>query len=200
MADRVSITVFDNGPYKVAEGATLSYCGEAVDSEGDVFLCRCGQSASAPFCDGTHRKVGFDDAVTDASDRPIKVWEGETVRTYFNPNVCMHARYCRPLKALRERELGGDAAAAQEIMAVVLSCPSGALTYETKSELTEPDSDPTVDVVVMEGGEIRVQRAFDINVDRPERQPEGRATLCRCGLSKNKPWCDGRHASRTDFR
>ncbi len=61
MAD-ITITPLDNGPYIVKGGATL------VDAEGKEFetketiaLCRCGQSSSKPFCDGTHSKVSFQD-------------------------------------------------------------------------------------------------------------------------------------------
>ena len=59
----VEIKVRDNGPYKVTGPVRL------VDAEGAEFevpegraiaLCRCGQSATKPFCDATHRTSGFD--------------------------------------------------------------------------------------------------------------------------------------------
>ena len=62
----VTITPLDNGNYRVSGPVVL------VDAEGGrwplpegkaVFLCRCGQSANKPFCDGTHRRVGFMDTV-----------------------------------------------------------------------------------------------------------------------------------------
>lgn len=59
----VTVRVNDNGPYKV-EGTV-----KLVDGEGNVFdqkekyyLCRCGHSNNKPFCDGSHAKVGFEDA------------------------------------------------------------------------------------------------------------------------------------------
>jgi len=62
----IEIKVRDNGPYKVTGPITL------VDAEGNSFelpddgrpivLCRCGHSATKPFCDGTHREIGFDAA------------------------------------------------------------------------------------------------------------------------------------------
>jgi CDGSH-type Zn-finger protein len=197
----VNVTVIEDGPLKVSNARSLRYAGKDLDVDGDVFLCRCGQSSNAPFCDGTHRKVGFSGANEARADKEIRVWEGQTIRTFFNPNTCMHVFKCKPLKALREAELAGDTAAAEEIMRTVATCPSGALTYEVKGGVTapaEPDLGPDIDVI--EGGEVRIQTAFEIDVPKLERQRDARATLCRCGLSKNKPWCDGRHKQRKGFR
>lgn len=62
----IEIKVRDNGPYKVTGPITL------IDAEGNRFelpddgspvvLCRCGHSATKPFCDGTHREIGFEAA------------------------------------------------------------------------------------------------------------------------------------------
>ena len=61
MAD-VTITVRENGSYRIDGPVRI------VDADGNEFeqpqgkavaLCRCGHSASKPFCDGTHRKAGF---------------------------------------------------------------------------------------------------------------------------------------------
>ncbi len=202
MTKPISLTVLDNGPLKVsAESLTLSYCGEAVDVEAgsDVYICRCGESKNAPFCDGSHAKVGFVAEPPTENKKEIRVWEGKTIRTFFNPNTCMHALYCKPLKDLRARELEGDAEAAAEIARVVQSCPSGALNYES-TEVEAPAAAGGPDIDIREGGECRVQTAFQINATPGERQDMSRATLCRCGLSKNKPWCDGAHKKRENFR
>ena len=58
----VTITVRTNGPYKIVGPVTI------VDAEGlefelpagkGVVLCRCGRSSTKPFCDTTHKQVGF---------------------------------------------------------------------------------------------------------------------------------------------
>ena len=62
MADSVKITVRPNGPLRVegpivlcdAEGREWDLAGKPA-----ISLCRCGQSANRPFCDGTHRQIGF---------------------------------------------------------------------------------------------------------------------------------------------
>lgn len=202
MTERVQITVFEDGPMEVKNPGTVRYCGEELSVDGPIYLCRCGESANAPFCDGTHRKVGFVGQSDADGEQEVRVWEGKTVRTYFNRTTCMHVFYCKPLEELRERELAGDVAAAAEIMRVVDTCPSGALSWETKGEAAEVPArpDPACAIDIREGGEVRVQVPFDINAELHDRQAEDRATLCRCGRSKNKPWCDGRHKGRKDFR
>ena len=202
MSKPISLTVLDNGPLKVTcEDLSLQYCGEAIDVEPgrDVYICRCGESKNAPLCDGSHAKAGFVAEPPAGDTKPVHVWEGKTIRTFFNPNTCMHVFYCKPLKELRKRELEGDISAAAEIAKVVQSCPSGALTYES-TEVEAPSAQARADIEIMEGGEIRLQRQFEINAAAGERQDMTRATLCRCGLSKNKPWCDGRHKKRDNFR
>jgi CDGSH-type Zn-finger protein len=200
VSNKLSVTIFDDGPIKVSNANRVRYCGELVETDGDVFLCRCGESKNAPFCDGSHRTVEFKGENELKDFKPIKTWEGRTVRTHFNPNACMHVLYCKPLGALREAELAGDDGAAVEIARVVGLCPSGALSVESKGADLDGDSNAECDVDIVEGGEIRLQRAYDVNVDALEGQPGDRATLCRCGKSKNKPWCDGRHKGRKGFR
>jgi CDGSH-type Zn-finger protein len=62
----VTITPRDNGAYRVTGPVVV------LDAEGRrfdlpagkaVLLCRCGQSATKPFCDGTHSRIGFENVV-----------------------------------------------------------------------------------------------------------------------------------------
>jgi CDGSH-type Zn-finger protein len=200
VSEPVQITVIPDGPLKISGAGEVRFCGERIAAGDDVYLCRCGDSTNAPFCDGTHTKMGFSGAAEVTPDKEIRVWEGKTLRTHFNPNACMHVYLCKPLNDLRAAELEGDTAAATEIMRVVGTCPSGALSYELKADVPEP-AEPTLPAIeIMEGGEVRVQVDFEINAPLFERQADDRATLCRCGKSKSKPWCDGRHKGRKGFR
>jgi CDGSH-type Zn-finger protein len=63
----MKITVIENGPNKVElEGATYRVAhgggGEETIERAVFFLCRCGHSSNKPFCDGTHKRVGFEAA------------------------------------------------------------------------------------------------------------------------------------------
>lgn len=61
MAESTTITARENGPYLIlGQAAYTDGQGNPQKSEGKMIaLCRCGQSANKPFCDGTHKKVGF---------------------------------------------------------------------------------------------------------------------------------------------
>jgi CDGSH-type Zn-finger protein len=57
------ITARENGPYLVETGGGYSVEREAGNEEGEqekIALCRCGHSGNKPFCDGTHKRVGFE--------------------------------------------------------------------------------------------------------------------------------------------
>ena len=58
---QVTIRVLKNGPYEVkGQPPIADYEGGAyVSADEPVYLCRCGQSANKPFCDGMHKKAGF---------------------------------------------------------------------------------------------------------------------------------------------
>jgi CDGSH-type Zn-finger protein len=63
----VKITTLPNGPLKIegdceivdAGGKAIEVKTRAAGASADAYLCRCGQSANKPFCDGAHNKAGF---------------------------------------------------------------------------------------------------------------------------------------------
>ncbi|MEV0564529.1 CDGSH iron-sulfur domain-containing protein [Dactylosporangium sp. NPDC050588] len=68
-----SVTVCEDGPLLVrGEFTLLTQDGEVVDpGRATVALCRCGRSAIKPFCDGTHKVIGFQAASAPTGDRPL---------------------------------------------------------------------------------------------------------------------------------
>lgn len=61
MSEKAQIKVNDNGPYLVkGDVEMVDAVGNAFETRKTIALCRCGQSSNKPFCDGTHRKVGFE--------------------------------------------------------------------------------------------------------------------------------------------
>ncbi len=58
----VTVNLYDNGPYEVSgEFQIKDGEGNEFSIEGTQYLCRCGQSSDKPFCDGSHRRAGFED-------------------------------------------------------------------------------------------------------------------------------------------
>ena len=59
--ESLDISCFDNGPFGVSGALKMvDAFGDIVAEGNSTFLCRCGASANKPFCDGSHKKVGFD--------------------------------------------------------------------------------------------------------------------------------------------
>jgi CDGSH-type Zn-finger protein/uncharacterized Fe-S cluster protein YjdI len=112
-----------------------------------------------------------------------------------NGNRCIHSRYCvleRP-DVFRPNVDGPwidpDAAAPETVAAQVAMCPSGALQYE-RVDGGPQEQPPGVNTVrVWENGPLAFHAELDIKGDTSSF----RATLCRCGQSKNKPYCDHSH-------
>jgi CDGSH-type Zn-finger protein/uncharacterized Fe-S cluster protein YjdI len=110
---------------------------------------------------------------------------------------CIHSRHCvlqRPEVFIANAPgawIVPDAADRDATIATILSCPSGALAYEPR-EGAPAESPPPVNVVrIRENGPLEFHAELDIAGDTGHF----RATLCRCGLSQNKPYCDGSHVA-----
>ena len=192
-----TITCKENGPYVVSGlGDLIDPNGKSIPTKPTVALCRCGGSSSKPFCDGTHAKIGFDD--TKQPDRVPdrrKAYTGKNIIIHDNRALCSHAGFCTDsLSAvwrLHQRPwIDPDAASAGEIADVVAACPSGALT------LTPAQASPVRDaaILIVKGGPYAVTGGPSlVGADFGTGSSSERFSLCRCGASKNKPFCDGAH-------
>lgn len=169
-------------------------------------LCRCGGSSNKPYCDGTHLKNGF----TDAKDEDrlkdlVKTFEGKNITIYDNRGVCSHRGFCTTLlpKVFRpggKPWIDPEGAPVEEIIEICEKCPSGALSYslpkgqrvqcgkerEELIRITPRHFDYDGPYEITGGIELD-----DCNDCKPEL--EEHYTLCRCGASKNKPFCTGEH-------
>jgi CDGSH-type Zn-finger protein/uncharacterized Fe-S cluster protein YjdI len=128
----------------------------------------------------------------------IEEVRGRKVVIRFDGAKCVHSRNCvlgRPdvfVPNAKGAWIHPDRAAPEEIAALVASCPSGALTYE-RLDGGSDEAPPRVNTVrVRENGPL----AFHAPLRIGGADGGGvRATLCRCGASKRKPFCDGSHAA-----
>ena len=197
------ITVTPNGPYKVEGHVPITDArGEDVTREPRVFLCRCGQSKSKPFCDGSHKRVGFDG--TEVADHGRMedrrdTYQGDGIVLYDDRTRCAHAGACTGglpavWKLNEEPWIDARGASGDDIAAVVARCPSGALTYARPGDAATVEEPMDPAVMAVPNGPYRVRGGVPVvSGDGEPYEVRARQTLCRCGQSKNKPFCDGSH-------
>lgn len=183
-----------------------------IDAEGNplktapvTVLCRCGRSRSKPYCDGSHRENGInaEKSPDRVPDRRVD-YRGRDITIHDNRGVCSHDRSCvlgLPT-VFRKRHrpwIDPDAATPEEIEAVVHKCPSGALrTSRGGNPAAEPQRPPAIRVA--RNGPLEITGGIHLQDDMGSR-PESSEhyCLCRCGKSRNQPFCDGSHRT-TRFR
>jgi len=198
----ITIECRPNGPYLVKGlvGLTNSR-GESVATEGVFALCRCGHSANKPFCDGTHKTVGFSGArVSDGSNDKLKSYSAPGITIYDNRSICAHAGYCSDGLAAVFREEGTPwidphGGSVQAIVETIRKCPSGALRC-TVDGLESPVDARAAKITITKDGPYAIVGSVELLEARwAEGASQEHYTLCRCGASKNKPFCDGAHWS-----
>jgi len=212
------ISVRAHGPYVVEGGIPLVWKtpvmsehgepltwkkGDLITSADRYTLCRCGRSHTKPFCDGTHRVEGFDGTET-ADPAPVASrqidYPGTQIVVKNDTSLCMHAGFCgnRVSNVWQMTQDSADTQVRAQIIAMIERCPSGALSYTIAGEGVEPDLPK--EIAVTPDGALWVSGG--IPIERADGQPcevRNRVTLCRCGASHKKPYCDGTH-KETGFR
>lgn len=189
-----------NGPYLVRNLQNLRNSkGESIPTKPVIALCRCGGSAKKPFCDGTHSKLGFSSQkVSDGTRDKRQDYVGKGITIHDNRSICSHAGFCTDrlasvFRMKTEPWIDPDGARIEEIIEAVRRCPSGALSYSIDGvEHRDQDREPMI--TVSKDGPYLVTGGVELEDEsRAEGASEEHCTLCRCGASKNKPFCDGTH-------
>jgi CDGSH-type Zn-finger protein len=178
--------------------------GEDYKIEGEYALCRCGKSCNKPFCDGTHQKIGFDGTETASKESYEKQAEkiiGPEMDLMDVPSLCARARFCHRQGGTWDLTTKSDNPKAKEIaIEESCNCPSGRLTAIDKKtgKVIEPEFDTSIslieDVPAGVSGPLWVKGGIPIeSSDGSTYEVRNRQTICRCGKSCNKPFCDGSH-------
>jgi CDGSH-type Zn-finger protein len=201
MSERPTIECKLNGPYLVRNLEDLrDWQGGRLESKPVMALCRCGGSANKPFCDGTHQKNGFSGAnLADPGADKLDSYRAKTITIHDNRSICAHAGYCTDglksvFKYKSEPWIDPAGDTVEAIIETINKCPSGALSYTLGSESGDQQREPAI-TVTKDGPYAVVGGAQLLEQSRAQGASTEHYTLCRCGGSRNKPFCDGTHWS-----
>jgi CDGSH-type Zn-finger protein len=218
------IQVTQNGPYLLSGTLPTQTVIIIVDENGipikwqhstqfplkkTCALCRCGNSKNKPYCDGTHAEIGFDGTET-ADNEPYlqkpEVIVGPQLTLIDFKELCASARFCHRDGGIWNLVTQPDSKARQTACEEAASCPSGRLIVkDNKTDaVIEPTFAPSIclieDPAVGVSGPIWVRGGILVqSATGKTYQTRNRVTLCRCGKSQNKPFCDSSHYPEEDI-
>ena len=215
------ITIAEDGPFVLSGDVRITRRRKVTSDQGEpltwetterladgdgAWLCRCGGSSNKPYCDDTHLTNGFDGtaaaAPTTYAERAKKLG-GERIVVRDDRSICEHAGFCSNKLTNVWRMAAGDADAdvvtRTAMVGMIANCPSGALTYALVDDGPAVEQQLAPGVAVVADGPLFVSGGVEVRLaDGTAYEPRNRMTLCRCGQSNNKPFCDGTHAA-VDF-
>jgi uncharacterized Fe-S cluster protein YjdI len=141
----------------------------------------------------------MNESTPSRDDEPHRVYSNDRIAVHWNPGRCVHSERCmhglpQVFQASARPWVQVNAATADEIAAVVARCPSGALHVERldggpAEEAHDPTTvEPQPNGPLYISGHVRILDASGALI-----REDTRVALCRCGQSRNKPFCDGSH-------
>ncbi len=191
-----TITPLKNGPLRV-EGLKIFEGVEGqIETTQEMLLCRCGQSNNKPFCDGAHVASGFKDKREENEDDERLIFPGDPITIYENVAICSHAGYCPSGKPDKWRpKMPNSGFTDEELIEKIKKCPSGALSYARgTTEHRNPKAGRPQNIRIRKDGPLEIEGGIELrNAEWGECASHEHCTLCRCGASKFKPFCDGTH-------
>ena len=222
---RKQIKVTTDGPYIVSGGIPLFditiqcdrkgipakwVIGKTFSTTQTYSLCRCGQSQNKPFCDSTHIKVDFDGTETSDNqpfDEMCKTIEGPSLRLKDTEILCASARFCHRGGDIWDQiPQSNNPQVKNNCINNSFDCPSGRLVVVDKESgrTLEPTLEKSI-AVINDPGVVDDVAPLWVRGEIPIYSAEGelyevrnRVTLCRCGKSTIKPFCDSAHYPEED--
>jgi CDGSH-type Zn-finger protein len=215
----MKIVVSKNGPFLVSGRIPLIREEICNDEEGycrtwkevarypvreNYALCRCGHSGNKPFCDGTHAAVHFDGTEGAGEETCLhhpKRIRGPALELEDVEDLCAHARFCMRAGGIWNLTRKSDIPEARDTaIEEACNCPSGRLVLRDRETggVIEPELERSIVVIEYPPGEehgpLWVRGGIPVeSAGGKQYTVRNRVTLCRCGKSGNKPFCDGSH-------
>lgn len=220
----MKVRIMKNGPY-IVTGNTPLYKElmisdenghaikfkekEEIEHISNYSLCRCGNSKNRPFCDGNHVKSDFNGeevASKHIYKEKARIFETDKLKLIDAVELCDHSRFCLRKGGIRKLIEKGDPESIAIAKKEATLCPSGRLLLwdKEKNLSTEKLYDKEIVLIYDDEnkceGPIWLKGGIQLQSDDGEfYEIRNRMTLCRCGKSKNKPFCDGKHWMDAEF-
>lgn len=197
-----TIVIVKAGPIIVNDLENFEYAnGKRIETKPRMALCRCGKSEFKPYCDRKHLDFGFKgEREIEPDSKRISRYKAKTLTIYFDKTICSHSAVClNSLPEVFDVErfpwVDPYGASEKKIMEVIEKCPTGALSYTTDDGKTCCENihrEPKI--IVQDNGPFDIEGGIELK-DEYNSKPfvEEHYSLCRCGKSKNAPFCDGAH-------
>ncbi|KZX10291.1 iron-binding zinc finger CDGSH type [Methanobrevibacter filiformis] len=214
----MKIKIIKSGPYLVTGNVPLSKIEFVIDENNSPIcfgkkerietsetysLCRCGHSNNKPFCDGNHGKIGFkgeEIASKNLADLKNNDIETDKVKLIDRTIFCDHSRFCLREGGIRKLIDDGTEESIEIAIEEAKNCPSGRLTLINKENNESSESEYEREIIMIyDSGEkvqgpIWVRGGIEIESSNGDNYDiRNRITLCQCGKSENKPFCNGSH-------
>jgi CDGSH-type Zn-finger protein len=213
------VLIKENGPYLVSGDVPMAKQFSIPDEKNEVekwktsekypdresyALCRCGNSKNKPYCDNTHEINGFNGKETvsniDYLEQAEKI-QGPELDLTDAGDLCSEARFCHRSGGTWDNTKNSNDPEAKKIaIETACNCPSGRLVVWNKKtgKPIEPELQPSIGILEDPqkklSGPIWLKGGIDLKSENGTKyEKRNRITLCRCGNSRNKPFCDGRH-------
>jgi CDGSH-type Zn-finger protein len=213
------IVITKNGSYAVSGGLPLAKeiiitgdDGNPVEwkkrekypNQENYLLCRCGQSGNKPYCDQTHIAVKFNGTETASKKKYLEQANeitGPKLVLRDCEELCATARFChRAGGAWKLAEHSDDLKSREIAIEEACDCPSGRLVACDRKTGSQIEPSLKREISLVEDPEKKVSGPIWVKGGIPIESSDGslyetrnRVTLCRCGFSHNKPFCDGTH-------
>ena len=217
MTEEKSIRITEGGAYIVSGSVPISekiitpegkgYVwgdGTEIEQKSKYALCRCGRTEKAPFCDGNHTKGvpfrGKETASRKPYDKRAKTLKGKGM----DDGRCAFARFCHTDRGdvWKLTKRSDDPENYEMALKAANECPTGRLAAYDKDG-TPHEAELEQEIIVVQDPEKACSGGYFvkggiklISSDGEEYETRNRYVLCRCGASRDTPFCDASHVSR----